>query len=90
MSGRQNGVALGTNKKSRSGKKVMATSSRKEIHIERVKRVAQLREQGLTYKLIAERLGLAPSSVTELLKEAGILSANVPDEGKRESQAKGA
>ena len=67
-----------------------ATSSRKEIHIERVKRVAQLREQGLTYKLIAERLGLAPSSVTELLKEARILSANVPDEGRRESQAKGA
>ena len=55
-----------------------ATSSRKEIHIERVKRAAQLREQGLTYKLIAERLGLAPSSVTELLKEARILSTNVP------------
>ena len=90
MSGRQNGVALGTNKKSRSGKKVMATSSRKEIHIERVKRVAQLREQGLTDKLIAERLGLAPSSVTELLKEARIMSANVLAEGKRESQAKGA
>ena len=51
-----------------------ANGSRTELHIARVKRVAQLRKQGLTYKLIAERLGLAPSSIADLVKEAGMLS----------------
>jgi len=67
---------------------VKATSSRKEIHIQRVKRVAQLREQGLTYKLIAERLGLAPSSVTELLKEARICLRMFPDGGNENHRRK--